>query len=275
MAKAITAKARSLRPSLKDAKHIERSRFRHPARQPPGHPARGADGIRGRGRRDHGAPLRKDHQPGDPLHPRRARPGPAHLATRPPGDAYTATIDARAAVGRTWIDGPAADRPRRADDVVEPPRRRQDPRRCRTPGRALPRRAAWTPASRATSGPRPRQQHPVPAVPGRRRSTSGRSPTSWPGSPSPPTAPRSTSCATTASPRSPPSSRAPSRGRPRRATASTRRPGSTPQLLLDTEIAAWVTPQQGRAGVHARRRSSPPATRCTCCRRTAEAAPAR
>ncbi|MFD8916030.1 hypothetical protein [Streptomyces sp. NPDC059575] len=76
----ITAKAKSLRPSLggRESKRGRSRRSRHPARHPRPGPGRGPRFVGGRDRRDHGPAKREDQRAGDPCDLVGARPGLAH-----------------------------------------------------------------------------------------------------------------------------------------------------------------------------------------------------
>lgn len=225
MAKAITDKARSLRPSLKDAKHIDAKDTgillgnlqgsRHEVRM---------------GFEDVAVAImapRSGKTTSLAIPSMLGAPGPVLLTSnKAAGDAFTTAYEARARAGTVWTMDPQqiahADREMWWNPWPAPQRWTG---RTGSPDTSSPPRS--TPPSRATSGPRPAATS-SPSCCWPQRSTSGRSPTSCSGSPSPPTAPRSTSCATTTSLPSPPSSKAPSKDRPRPATASTRPPASTP-----------------------------------------------
>lgn len=153
MSKAITAKARSLRPSLKNAKHIDAADSgillgnlqgtKHEVRM---------------GFEDVAVAImapRSGKTTSLAIPSILAAPGPVILTSnKAAGDAYTATLDARAAIGRTWSMDP--------QQIAHAERAMwwnpwPTPKRSTAPG-ALPATSSplpWTRASRVTSGPRP------------------------------------------------------------------------------------------------------------------------
>ena len=192
-----------------------------------------------------------------------AAPGPVLLTSnKAANDAFTATFDARAAVGHDLDARPAADRPPPARDVVGHPRRRPRPRRRQAPGRALRRRQRGR-VERLGLLVHRREQHPRRPVPGRRqpRTPDHRRPRLA-------RLPRRPDPRRPAHRRRPPRRRRPAPGHRQRGH---RNPGR--HLRDGTAVRELPARPGGRrlghprpapARVQAGRRSPPPATRCTC-----------
>lgn len=153
MSQAITDKARSLRPSLKDAKYVE---------------AKDSGILLGNlqgtkyevrmGYEDVAVAImapRSGKTTSLAIPSILAAPGPVLLTSnKAAGDAYTATLDARAAVGRTWsMDPQQIAHAERAMWWNPWPTPRPSTARDGWPATSSPH--PWMRASRATSGPRP------------------------------------------------------------------------------------------------------------------------
>lgn len=225
MAKAITDKARSLRPSLKDSKHIDAKdtgillgnlqRTRHEVRM---------------GFEDVAVAImapRSGKTTSLAIPSMLGAPGPVLLTSnKAAGDAFTTAYEARARAGAVWTMDPQQIAHAAREMWWNPLASAKNLDGAnRLAGHFL---AASVDASQQGDFWSKAAATSCPNFCWPQRSTSGPSPTSCSGSPSLPTALRWTSCVTTVSPRSPLSSRGLWRGRRRPGTASTRPPGSTP-----------------------------------------------
>lgn len=200
MTKAITDKARSLRPSLKDAKRIDAKDTgillgnlqgsRHEVRM---------------GFEDVAVAImapRSGKTTSLAIPSILSAPGPVLLTSnKAAGDAFTTAYEARAKAGAVWTMDPQQIA-HAAREMWWNPSPAQPPWTERTGSPGTSSQPQWTPPNRATSGRRPAATS-CPSCCWPRRSTSDRSPTSCSGSPSRPTALRSIFSATMISPPSP------------------------------------------------------------------------